>query len=307
MRKIKNVMLLLAVCLVLAGCSDKKNEQKYSNVIYYLRADGMALEKEGYVPLESETEAMLEEMLQKLKEAPKEEGLKSALPESVEILSTSYEGNVVKIDFSEDYEKINYAEEALLKEAYVRTLVQIEGVNAVQFIIKGKPEKDRNGKVTGLMYENDFVQNTGSAIHSYQKKNLTLYFADESGENLIKENVNVRYNSNLPLERVVIEQLQKGPAEEKNKRTLPADMKIIGVSVRDGICYVNFDTVFLDYVYNLDPALPIYSIVNSIVESGGASKVQILVNGETTQKFQGSIQLDEPFSRNLELVKGEKE
>ena len=59
MRKIKNIMILLAVCLVLAGCSDKKNEQKYSNVIYYLRADGMALEKEGYVPLESETEAML--------------------------------------------------------------------------------------------------------------------------------------------------------------------------------------------------------------------------------------------------------
>lgn len=47
--------------------------------------------------------------------------------------------------------------------------------------------------------------------------------------------------------------------------------------------------------------------MNSIVESGGASKVQILVNGETTQKFQGSIQLDEPFGRNLELVKGEKE
>ena len=118
-----------------------------------------------------------------------------------------------------------------LKEAYVRTLVQVEGVNAVQFTIKGKPEKDRNGNPPLLEPLLVFAASLPTSLLFHSQAVHIL--ADESGENLIKENVNVRYNSNLPLERVVIEQLQKGPTEEKNKRTLPADMKIIGVSVRD--------------------------------------------------------------------------
>ena len=50
----------------------------------------------------------------------------------------------------------------------------------------------------------DFVQNTGSSINSFQEMKLTLYYADSSGEKLQKEEDTVRYNSNESKERVVV-------------------------------------------------------------------------------------------------------
>ena len=58
--------------------------------------------------------------------------------------------------------------------------------------------------------------------------------------------------------------------------------------------------------YSVTPQVMIYSIVNSIVEEGEVSKVQILINGETTVQFQGNISFEEPFTRNLDLVKKEE-
>ena len=45
--------------------------------------------------------------------------------------------------------------------------------------------------------------------------------------------------------------------------------------------------------------------MNSIVEAGNASQVQISVNGETDVKYQGVIDLGKPLSRNLDLEEGE--
>ena len=48
------------------------------------------------------------------------------------------------------------------------------------------------------------------------------------------------------------------------------------------------------------------SIVNSIIDSGSVSQVQISVNGSGDQVFQGSIPLDRTFSMDLDIVEGSK-
>ena len=49
-------------------------------------------------------------------------------------------------------------------------------------------------------------------------------------------------------------------------------------------------------------AVPIYSIVNSLTEIPGISRVQILVNGETDLVYRESIRFDTIFSRNLDII-----
>ena len=56
----------------------------------------------------------------------------------------------------------------------------------------------------------------------------------------------------------------------------------------------------------VEPNLMVYSLVNSIIEGGNASQVQILINGEANVKYQETIDFSQPFSRNLEVVEGEK-
>lgn len=103
------------------------------------------------------------------------------------------------------------------------------------------------------MMPDDFVQNTGSTLHSYQVRDLTLYFANEKGDALVPETVSVRYNSNLSVEKLIVEQLIKGPSQEGERAVVPPETQVLGVSSRDGICYVNLDQEFLRGVSGVDP------------------------------------------------------
>ena len=73
--------------------------------------------------------------------------------------------------------------------------------------------------------------------------------------------------------------------------------KILGVSIAEGICYVNLDSNFLTVINNVSTEVAVYSIVNSLVELDNINKVQILVNGEVPPTFSNST-----FERNLDYV-----
>lgn len=82
--------------------------------------------------------------------------------------------------------------------------------------------------------------------------------------------------------------------------TINPNTKIINVTTKDGICYVNLDDNFLTVPDNVSMDAAVYSIVNSLVELSNINKVQILVNGEvptTSAIFQNST-----FERNLDMV-----
>lgn len=97
----------------------------------------------------------------------------------------------------------------------------------------------------------------------------------------------------------------KGPETSGAKPVLPSQVKVLNVSVKDGICYVNFDKQFLEQKFDVEPKVVIYGIVNSLISNGKASRVQISVEGETSVKFQEAVYLNEPFDRNVELVEHE--
>ena len=80
------------------------------------------------------------------------------------------------------------------------------------------------------------------------------------------------------------------------------DTKVLSVAVRDGICYVNLDSSFVNQIYNVTPEVTIYAITNSLVELSNVNKVQISINGETNINYRENISLSATFERNLDLV-----
>ena len=75
--------------------------------------------------------------------------------------------------------------------------------------------------------------------------------------------------------------------------------EVRSVSVKDGICYVNFNEEFLNTDYKVDPYVTIYALVNSIVENCATGQVQILVNGETKVTYQSSVDLSQPLRQTM--------
>lgn len=99
-----------------------------------------------------------------------------------------------------------------------------------------------------------------------------------------------------------MEKILKGPGKDGNFPVISPNTEVRSVSVKDGICYVNFNEEFLNTDYKVDPYVTIYALVNSIVENCATGQVQILVNGETKVTYQSSVDLSQPFAADYDYV-----
>ena len=209
---------------------------------------------------------------------------------------------MLTLNFAGTYSETDKTTEILDRAAMVRTLTQVPGIDYVTFTVERSPLLDGNGKIIGNMSADSFVYNAGNEINTYEKVELVLYFATDEGHKLIPVYRSVVYNSNILMQRLAIEQLLKGPNTDLARPTLNPQTKINSVSVRDGVCYVDFDEGFITPAGTVDPKVALYSLVNTVCETADVNKVQISVNGQTSVTFMEKISLDTIFERNLDIV-----
>lgn len=294
------VMSLVLGAVAFSGCGKKETESKYK--IYYINEEQGEVLAESFVPSEETTQTMLEEMTEKLNKKNAEGH--TLLPENIEIQSCVDDDGMIRVDFNQEYHDLNPVDEVLLRASIVKDYVQIPNIYLVTITAEGTPIVDSQGQEIGAMSLDSFLENTGKEIMAYQYKELNLYFTNEEGNQLVPEARQVYYNGNTPIEKVIVEQLLRGPGESGHYATLPSDTRIVGVSVADGIAYVNLGKQFVDEALPVDAQIPIYSIVNSLIDAGNVSQVQISINGDTSLLFKDKVDMNQLFQVNHELEKG---
>ncbi len=300
------ILLLAAVVLVLGGCKSEKEEAD-GYQIYYLNAEQTKISGKAYDTKETDTEKLVAEFLKALAKDPEDVDYRKPIPNEVELLKTKLEGNQLSIWFDTDYYNMDAASEVLCRAAIVRTVTQIPDVNCVSIFIGDSPLVDAKNNVVGLMTVESFVENPKEQINSLQEATITLYFSNKNGDGLVTEKRDVHYSSNISMEKLIVEQLLKGPEKKDAKSAIPSGTKLVSVSAVDGVCYVNFDEGFTNQDYEIQEPIVIYSIVNSLSELSTVSKVQISVNGSTKGVYRDSYKLDKVYERNLDYVKTSKE
>ena len=300
------ILLLAAVVLVLGGCKSEEEETD-GYQIYYLNAEQTKISGKAYDTKETDTEKLVAEFLKALAKDPEDVDYRKPIPNEVELLKTKLEGNQLSIWFDTDYYNMDAASEVLCRAAIVRTVTQIPDVNCVSIFIGDSPLVDAKNNVVGLMTAESFVENPKEQINSLQEATITLYFSNKNGDGLVTEKRDVHYSSNISMEKLIVEQLLKGPEKKDAKSAIPSGTKLVSVSAVDGVCYVNFDEGFTNQDYEIQEPIVIYSIVNSLSELFTVSKVQISVNGSTKGVYRDSYKLDKVYERNLDYVKTSKE
>lgn len=304
-RKRKNIAFLFVLSVMaLCACGQKsRQEQGRTYHVYYENNDETGIFSQPYVTETEGKEEVLEELLDQLSTVSGKLEYKAPLSGDFQLLSYSIAEDQLTLVFDENYKWQPVTTEVLVRAAIVRTLTQIDGIQYVTFQINSEPLTDASGTVIGTMTADLFIDNAGNEINTYEKVKLSLYFANETGDSLKVVNRSVVYNSNISMERLVVEQLIAGPGEgEKAFPTINPDTKIVSVNVKDGTCYVNLDNIFLTQIYNVTSDVTIYSITNSLVELPNVNRVQISINGDTAVNYKENISLSTVFERNLELV-----
>lgn len=298
--------LLLLIVFLMTGCKQEKaSTSEAENVykIYYMNTSMMKLAPMEYAAQSQNQADLIQELMNQFLNVPNDVDRQEALPDKVGYLGYRHEDKVLYLYFDAGYTNpanMDATREILCRAALTKTMTQIEGVEYVYIYVAEQPLLDLAGKPVGMMAASDFIESV-SDVNTFEETSMTLFFADETGQRLVAEEREVVHSMNTSLEKLVVEELMKGPQLGGRFPTLPPDLKLLNVSVNENVCYINFDSAFLNSTLAVAEYIPIYSIVNTVCEISNVNKVQITVNGSQDVKFRDVIDLTTQFERNLEI------
>ena len=252
------VLLTLVLLSGMTGCAREEKEDS-GLLLYYLNEDLSSLNTLSYLMKDGKSKAdlspqeMADDMLEQL--ATPSGDVRSIAPiQNFTVTGTTLQNGTLTVFLSSDYEELETVREILTRAALVNTLCQIDGVDSVSFLCGDHPLTNEDGSVVTAMNSDMFIFNSGKEIMNYEKVRLHLYFANEDGDQLVDTYRNVVYNSNISMERLVVEQVLKGPNSDVVFPTLNPASKVLSVTTRDGVCYVNLDQAFLTEPYGVSQA-----------------------------------------------------
>lgn len=303
MEKKKRIVLtgMLFCCLLclLCACTGRPEVKEGEDYVYCLNRDKTGLFKVACEIPEGTSAEAAKAVLERLSEPSEDIQYMAAIPENVRVNSLKVDHDIAYLDFSESYYELPSIEEKLLRAAVVQSLVRLDGISGVWMTVKQDALTNESGDAFGVMNGDDFVQNTVFGPSSYEQTTLTLFFANEAGDKLVRQQMDVRYNSNIPKEKLIVEKLMGGPRKGGGYPTVNPAAALLSVTIKEGTCYVNFDSEFLNSVYDVRPEITVYSIVNSLLEGTNAGNVQLMVNGEKNVTYQETVDLSQPVARDL--------
>lgn len=301
------VCCLILLCLSFTGCADEEERiQEDEIVVYDVSYEGMKLVANGYHMVNDENDKQqlskcVKELLDRMMIGEKGTDSHGALAKQFSKVCYRIDNDIVNVDFDAGYYDATQTDIILRRAAVTRTLCNLEGVEGVTFTVDGVPIFDSKGNAIGIMTPDSFLENDGAQINTFERADIHLFFADESGQNLVEAIRSLVYSSNIPLEKIVVEAVIAGPIAPRAYPICENTVKVISVTTQDGICYVDLGKEFINKTTNVSDSVLVYSIVNSLTQLPNVNKVQLMIEGDTDIKL-GELDLTVPLERKLTLL-----
>ena len=240
MKKYLGGAIILFLIFLLSACNKSENDNEEAMKIYYINSKTSILGSVDYLPESRDKVALTKELINKLREQPENAIYRKTIPDNIKINELEFKDNSLTINFDQNYSVLEGIAEVLLRSAVVKTLLQIDDLEYIEFYVQGQPLMDING-VVGLMTIDDFIESTGAET-DYK---VTLYYANETGKALVESSTSVFYTGTGSIEEMVINQLINGSTEPGMYSTIPEGTTLLNISTKDGFCIVDFNEMFL--------------------------------------------------------------
>ncbi len=286
------------VVILLTGCSGNSGT---SYDIYYKNTNGDKLIKNEYTTQTTDTESLIYELFEQMGKNLKKSDCVTLTPDNVNMEKVEIVQNVAYVYFNKEYDSMGAVDELLFRAGVVKLFTQIDGIEYVRFFVDGSAASYKDGSRIGLMSPSDFVDDTNENLDSVEWRTVTLYFANKLGTQLVTKSESIAVGKSTSLEKILVETLIKGPSDSNMSQTLPTDLKVLSVSVSDGVCYVNLSSVFITEMVNVSSEIPIYSIVNTLCLLDNVNSVRIMINGDSTRSYRETISLEGAFYFNADI------
>ena len=302
-------LLLFSLLLVIAGCGKGKapNATSASDTalqadVYYISATTSDLIAETVTVPDDTRKGQLRFLIDRLISPPP--GKESPLGIGTTLHSVMIQDDIAVLDFSKEFQNQDNLKNTLAPAAVAQTLCSLDYISGVHILVEGKESNGTDGKPLGVIRESDLVINKGGSPSASPKTTLTLYFGDENADHLVPERRTIDISAGDTMEKIIVQELLKGPTEAGTIRTIPTEAKLLSIETKDNVCFVNFSKEFVAKHSGGSSAeqLTIFSIVNSLTELGTIDMVQFLIEGEKRETFI-HMTFNEPIVRNSTIIK----
>ncbi len=298
-KRILSALVIVAVMLSFAGCGSR-SENSYT--VYYLNIDKTAIVTVDVELNSNKLDDIIDELIGLLSMDTNSVEYFKTIPTDVAVRECKVSNGNLIIDFSPQYNNLKGEAEILTRSAIAKTMLQVEGVNLVSFYVSGKPMTDEAGNVLTPLSNDSFLDDYGNASSFKVKKEVSLYYATSTGEDLICEKKVIDVDERVQLADVVLEYLRKKPETENAQVAIPEDTMIVNTSVSDGVCYVTLDSTLLTEKPDISSKAIIYSIVNSLCDSADVKSVVIKTTNTNDATQQDYLDLTGTYVSDKSMV-----
>ena len=192
-----------------------------------------------------------------------------------------------------EYSELSRTREALLRAGLVLTMCQLPEVGRVRIRI-GEETLVVNQKEIGFMQPSDFVRDIGAPGDIVTIK---LCFVNDAKKDLVTIDRIFYPDDYKPREQYCLETLFSGPLDSENNdlkkggkaiNAIPEGTKIIDVTTKGGICYVNLSKEFQTNDKTVAGHLVLHSVADTLILSFDyIDKVVISVEGKHLRSYRG--------------------
>ncbi|TAN63547.1 hypothetical protein EPN18_02090 [bacterium] len=137
-------------------------------------------------------------------------------------------------------------------------------------------------------------------------KDINLFFSEETGLYLKSEVRRIKKGSDTDELSFALAELFSGPRSKALERTVPAGTKLLGVTLKDDTAFVNLskDLIEKHPGGSSGEMQTVYAIVDTItLNFPTIKKVQMLVDGKTTETIAGHIDISGPLYADRRIIK----
>ena len=297
-RRLSLIAWTVIICIALSACSETAGSSQNTEVgeiqVYRLvreeyRRSGEELVRPETVRLENDADP-LHAMLVCLAWRPGDDELESPLPAGAEILSYSLSGGEIILNMGAGYLELSGMDRTVADYCITLTLCQLAEVDAVSIYVEGEAVSQGLTSDDVILYDME--------TNPFEKQ-LKLYFADAGGEFIAPEYHSITVSRETSIERVVMEELLRGPYDKELRAAIPEGTRLISIAIQGGVCTVDLSREFYDNRPEtaMEERLAIYSIVDSLTSLASVNSVLILIEGQAYEKYVYRS-LAEPLSRN---------
>ena len=159
-------------------------------------------------------------------------------------------------------------------------IILIGGYFGIKFV-KDKKEN---------MVDAEFTPEEEISQDQLRKTIVSLYFISKENNSLTSEArlIDIKEIINTPYEKL-INLLIEGPKNEKNKKIMPENTRLLKTYLEGDCVTLDFSNEFLNFNKEDEKEKNnlINSIVNTLTELTEVNKIKILINGEINNEFGG--------------------